>query len=67
MKTAYAVIVQTVIGSWPYYFYLVDDSTRCVVGMFKSVEEMQVFADLHGYTVKDLQEAEPFKLENGVL
>ena len=67
MKTAYVVGVQSIISDRPYKsdqsydFYLIDDSTKCVVGMFDSIEELQVFADLHDYAVKELSKAEPFR------
>lgn len=64
MKTAYVVGVQSVIDDWPCNFYLIDDSTMSVAGMFDSIEELQVFADLHDYVVKELSEAKPFKFQD---
>lgn len=64
MKTAYVVSVQSLISDWPCNFYLIDDSTNSIAGMFDSFEELQVFADLHDYAVKELSEAEPFRFQD---
>ena len=61
MKTGYVVSVETVVGEWPHNFYLIDDDTQSVVKMFDSMEELNIFADLNDYVVKDLSEAFPFK------
>lgn len=63
MKTAY-VVRASFISDWLCNFYLIDDSTKSVVGMFGSFEELQVFADLHDYVVKELSEAEPFRFKD---
>lgn len=61
MKTGYVVSVETIVGEWPHNFYLIDDNTQTAVKMFDSMEELNIYADLNGYVVKDLYEAFPLK------
>ena len=61
MKTGYVVSVENIVSEWPHNFYLIDDETRAVVKMFDSMEELNIYADLNDYVVKDLSEAFPFK------
>ena len=61
MKTGYVISVDSIVSKWPHSFYLIDDETRSLVKMFDSMEEMNIFADLNDYVVKDLSEAFPFK------
>ena len=61
MKTGYVVTVENITHEWPNVFYLIDDETQNVVKMFDSMEELNIFADLNDYVVKDLSEAFPFK------
>ena len=61
MKTGYVVSVESIVDEWPHNFYLIDDETRLVIKMFDSMEELNIYADLNDYVVKDLSEAFPFK------
>jgi len=61
MKTGFVVSVESIVSGWPHNFYLIDCETLSVIKIFDSMEELNIFADLNDYVVKDVSEAFPFK------
>ena len=60
MKTGYVVSIDSIVSEWPHNFCLVDDETRAVK-IFDTMEELNIYADLNDYVVKDMSEEFPFK------
>lgn len=64
MKTGYVISVTSLINEWPSAFYLIDDKTCSVVKMFDTMDELNIYADLNNYVIKDLSSALSFKNNN---
>lgn len=61
MKTGYVVSVESIVSEWPHNFYLIDDDAKTVVKMFDTMDELNIYADLHDYKLMNLHDAPQFK------
>lgn len=56
MKIGYVINVEFITHTWPNAFYLIDDETLNTVKTFSSMDELNIYADLNGYEIKDISE-----------